>query len=177
MKALKLAFVAAAGLASMATHAADITLNPSFGQNGSYNYNVCDLDPGTTAPLCSSSNPLSGPTTYFVEFTNPGLLNSSGTPSSSPINPGTSFTSFSYVIYDPSNNPVATGTPQNPPQLTVVAGVYKFVVTWSVNTSNLNSASWTITHTTSPLPTPEPGTLALLGLGLVGIGAARRRKA
>lgn len=28
-----------------------------------------------------------------------------------------------------------------------------------------------------PTPVPEPGTLALLGLGVVGIGYARRRKA
>ncbi len=77
---------------------------------------------------------------------------------------------------------VATGTPGDSFQSTVLdvalaAGTYAIVISGNYAASNFSN-SYTGNLTTAPVQVPEPATLALVGVALLGAGAAiRRRKA
>jgi hypothetical protein len=50
-----------------------------------------------------------------------------------------------------------------------------FLAYWDSNSGD-NSGSVTARISVNPSEVPEPGTLALLGLGLMGVAAVRRRR-
>jgi hypothetical protein len=144
------------------------------------NNNVLSHDICSTGNPCSNLSPATTATdVWYINVVNSGILTLTATKTTLP--PLDQFDVFAARLYDKNNFLVASAFPlsPNPIAISVAGSQYRLELDWSLTSLITGgadtSALYSLNVTTAPGSVPEPGSLALLALGVLGLGLSRRR--